>query len=310
MKIARIFVASAAVMVSILGCGETDTEEEAKSSVCEAPYQPFDTANYQNQILRVGAYTEIVGIRKSDDFKASDFERIEELYQTAASLQEKVQGREDDHDYASTVAIGALLDQEITEAIAAGTSNDEIAVQGQVVDKTLQRFFYLSVFHEMMKSQNTDNTADGIEKGWDEAFGYFGLNNDGDTPTGIAATIQKRDIEFGFTLMSDVFNGLLDGRCLVAEGNYGDLVAVIERVDLALLRGFALSVVHEMDEYEENPLIKGWEGLLYWNIVAEYVNTQDTGVHDTIQAEFDRGPESIDPDVVRAAIVGAFGFDL
>lgn len=295
----------------IAGCpDDTSDDDSADDQACEAPYTPFDAANYQNQFLRVGAYEQIVAIRKSEDFAASDFDTIEELYTTTASLQEKVQGREDDHSYATAVEIGAQLDVDITEAIAAGKAGDEIDVQGQIVDKTLQRFFFLSVYHEMMKSQDPDKTAADIDKGWDEAFGYFGTDNDGEEPTGIAKTLSKRDVEFGFALVAEVFNALLDGRCVAADADYVGVVDHIETADLAMLRGFALSVVHEMDEYDDDPLIKGWEALLYWNIISDYALTVDADLHAAVEAEFEKGVEAVDAPVLRQAVLDIFGFDL
>ena len=81
-------------------------------------------------------------------------------------------------------------------------------------------------------------------------------------------------------------------------------------VVLAINRGFALSVVHEMDEYAEDPLIKGWEALLYYSAVRDWVVANDSSAADVIDAEFAAGVDAIDPAAVRSAITGAFGFQL
>jgi hypothetical protein len=292
------------------GCVVEGDDDDSAAAECSAPYQPFEAGNYQNQLLRVGAYTQIVAIRKAEDFSSADFVTIEDLYINTADLQSKVQGRGDDHDYAEAGSIGDTLDGEIVAAIAAGKADDAIKVQGQIIDKTLQRFFYLSVFHEMMKSQAAAAAAPDVEAGWDEGFGYFGVANDGADQSGIAATLGKRDLEFGVTLVSDVFNGLVDGRCLVADVDYAGLVPIIDDVDISMLRGFALSVVHEMDEYSDDPLIKGWEGLLYWRIIAPYIDDADPTSYDAGEAEWALGVENIDTDIVRAAVTDSFGFDL
>ena len=306
----RLATMTALALALLVGCAPTTDDDDSAAAECGAPYQPFDAGNYQNQLLRVGAYEQIVAIRKSDTFAAADFATIEDLYINTASLQSKVQGRGDDHDYAAVEAIGVELDNAITSAIAAGKADDQIAVQGQIVDKTLQRFFYLSVHHEMMKSQEVDAAVLDVQVGWDEGFGYFGVDNTGADPSGIANTLSKRDVEFGVTLVAEVFNGLLDGRCLVESEDFAALPPVIDDVDTAILRGFALSVVHEMDEYDEDPLIKGWEGLLYWNAIAPYVASVDAAAAAAAEAEWALGVEAIDTAIVRAAVTDAFGFDL
>jgi hypothetical protein len=293
-----------------IGCSSDTTDGSMAPLTCEAPYQPFDAANYQSQIERVAAYEQIVAIRKSDDFAAEDFTSIANLYETTAGLRDKVSSRIDEHQSASITEVGADLDAAIMDAISKGTAGEEIPIQGQVVDKTLQRFFFLSVFHEMMASQEPGATQEDIEAGWDEAFGYFGLSNDGQTASGIAKTMHSRDEEFGLSLTSQIYNGLIEGRCAVADGDAEGAREVLEGVDTALLRGFAASVVHEMDEFSEDPLEKGWEGFLYWNIVADHVRMVDADGHATVVAEFDKGVESIDPAMVRSVVNNAFGLGL
>jgi hypothetical protein len=294
-------------------CGNKDGDDTADTdaaSNCSAPYAPFDAANYENQFLRVGAYTEIVALRKGDNFAATDFAEIEDLYLNTASLAEKVEGRTDDHAEASVPAIGAVLHGDITDAIAAGMADTDISVQGQIVDKTLQRFFGLSVLHEGLKSADDANTLEEAQAGWDEGFGYLGISNDGQDVSGIAGTLASRDEEFGFSTAETAFNGLLDGRCALANGDREAAVAAIMDVDEAIMTGFALSVVHEMDEYADDPLIKGWEALLYYRAIADQVGVLDAGAKATVDAEFEKGVEAIDAAVVRAAIVDAYGFGI
>ncbi len=300
-------------MLLLVAC-TSDTEDTADSgdtlADCTAPYAPFDAANYDNQVLRVGAYEQIVAIRKSDDFAAADFDEIESLYVDTASLSQKVEGRTDDHDWASVEAIGPVLHGAITDAIAAGKADTEIKVQGQIIDKTLQNFFALSIFHEGTKSDDDAKTLEEAQAGWDEAFGYFGISNDGQDTTGISNTLSKRDVEFGTSLTDGVFNALVDGRCALEGGDREGALEARDEADLAILQGFALSVVHEMDAYDEDPLIKGWEGYLYWLAVADHVAHLDPTAHDTIAAEWEAGVDGIDASAVRAAVVDAYGFDL
>ena len=295
----------------LLGCPPAgDDDDSAQAQQCGAPYAPFSAANYQNQIVRVDAYEQIVAIRKAAEFSAADFDTIEDLYVNSADLAAKVAGRTDDHSYASNEAAGVALDLLIREAIANGKNDQEIAVQGLIIDKSLQRFFYLSVYHEVMKSQDPSLTAADVEIGWDEAFGYFGIDNEGLTGKGIAATVAKRDQKFGLGLQGEIFNALVDGRCALEEGDLGSLPAIIEDLDLALLRTFALSVVHEMDEYNDNPQIKYTEGLLFWLIIEDYVKHLDSAKHAELSAAMMVEWDQLDAPAVRQGIIDVFGFSL
>lgn len=307
----RLSLALSLMLLAACG-GDAPANDSGSSDAlpCGAPYAPFDAANYENQFLRVGAYEQIVALRKGDSFSAADFDAIEALYTDTAELQGKVQGRTDDHSYTTDPAVGATLDGLITAAIAAGKADESIAVQGQIIDKTLQRFFYLSVFHEGMKAADDANALEDMQIGWDEGFGYFGISNDGTTTEGIAATLQKRDDEFGLSLVDTAYNGLLDGRCGLAGDDTAAALDALASVDLAIVQGFALSVVHEMDEYADDPLIKGWEGKLYWDAVADYALSADAANHAVAAEAFAGDLEAIDAPTVRAAVIDAFGLAL
>ena len=288
--------------LTLTGCG-VEAPADPLEPGCGAPYEPFAATNYENQLLRVDAYEQIGAICDLDEISESDFAAIEALYVDTASLQEKVQGRTDDHDYASVVEVGASLDARIVHAIESGKSGSSPAVQCQIVDKTLQRFFALSVFHEGMKSADPDRTLEEMQVGWDEAFGYLGLSNDGTTTKGVAHTLEKRDDEFGFSTTDLAFNGLLDGRCALESGDPSGALDALADMDHALLTGLALSIVHEMQVYGDDPLVKGWEGALYWEAVSDWVQQLDADAHHVISSEFMKAPDEIDPVVVHDQMV-------
>ena len=295
--------------LTLVGCG-VEAPTDPLEAGCGAPYEPFAATNYQNQLLRVDAYEQIGAICDQAVISESDFAAIETLYVETASLQEKVQGRTDDHAYASVVEVGASLDAQIIDAIEAGRTGANSDVQCQIIDKTLQRFFALSVFHEGWKSADPDRTLEEMQVGWDEAFGYLGLSNDGTTTRGVAQTLEKRDAEFGFSTTDLAFNGLLDGRCALEAGDPAGALAALEGVDHALLTGLALSVVHEMEVYGDDPLVKGWEGALYWNAVSDWVQQLDPDAHSEISTEFTKAPDEIDSAVVYDHMVRALDLGL
>lgn len=292
----------------LFACNGGETDETDTSATCGAPYEPFLASNYEAQLQRVDAFEQIVALSDATDFSASSFAAMETLYGTA-DLSAKVVGRTDDHAGASTVAIGAVLDADIRAALAAGAAGDDIHVQAQIIDKSLQRFFALSVYHEGQGAADPEMAAADVAGQWDEGFGYFGLSNDGQTAKGIAATLAKRDTEFGLSLVDTAFNGLIDGRCALVTDDRAAALTALEVIDGAVLTGFAASVVHEMDEYEESsdPVVYA-EAELYWKAVKDATTARDATSAAAIQAEFDEGAGNAEPEAVREAIATAWGF--
>lgn len=229
-------------------------------------YVAFDAANYQNQILRVGAYVEMNEKMKAaasadpfdPDANRAAFEQAKKLYEETASFRDKVKGRVDDH-LPDKPNVGAELDARIIEWLDKGAqAQDGLAatIARQWVDKSLAEFFFLSVHHEMVQ---------GATKNWDEAFGYFGAPEDNDEGgrKGLAAIATKRDGTNGTTLELDIYNGLIDGSCELARAlaeagtdkiDYTTVPAlkgIVEDTDRAMQEVLAYSAGHEAFEMVE-----------------------------------------------------------
>jgi hypothetical protein len=220
-----------------------------------ASYVAFDSANHENQDLRVQAYEDMIALmnaaKEDPSQAAANFAEARDLYVNTASLQEKVQGRNDDH-LEGQPNIGADMDAVILAALAngEGAANAlEVNLAKQAVDKTMIEFFFLSVFHEMVL---------GAAEKWDEAYGYFGSgeNNSEADAEGLAKVALKRDGDNGTTLKDEIFYGLVDGSCALAgalkeDGPQVDVFAVdaikdqVELTDLAMQKVLAFSVGHE-----------------------------------------------------------------
>ncbi len=243
-------------------CGD-DVGSQGQNDViaqCQATgYIAFDSANHQNQDIRVGVFSQmndLMSDAKSDFTLAADrFARAKNLYTDLASsakFRDKVQGRNDDHLDGSPLQ-GDRLDATIIQWLdfgVAATSNVEASVAKQWVDKTLQEFFFLSVHQELVA---------GSRKNWDEAFGYYGAKADNDEANleGLANTAFKRDSNNGTNLRAEVFNDLIDGSCEVEKAlqeagaeqidvtAFIPVDAIIARIDLNLQEVLAYSAGHE-----------------------------------------------------------------
>ncbi len=342
-----------ACLVLVAGCDSepaatpTDAGNGGQSA---AGYAPFSLANLQSQQARVGAYSAIGAIRKAASFSAADFgddctswspaatesadpTKIASLYIETASLAAKVAGRKDDHAWNVGAAIGAEIHADICAAIGAGSKTDAatakdavggIGWHAQVVDKSLQHFFYQSVFHEL---------SAGARKNWDEAVGYFGADLGGDPAKaqGIAATTRSRDSGCKTTYHASILAKMKAGAvaldaALTAAGKTGnedalvplpaDVQGIVDDVDRMLREVFALSVAHELIELKagDNPTIKLIEARMYWRILEPFVLGWDadhgTSHAATIAAELDKdAAASLDPDAVLAGLEAVFALN-
>ena len=323
----------------------SDTKSDTTSA--GKGYQPFQQANLANQLLRVGAWQTINTLRKSADFKAehfgescskwsptataaSDPKKFASLYVETANLGAKVAGRKDVHPYANPVELGKQLDAAICAAIEAGakagsTARDSVGSidwHAQIIDKSLQQFFYASLFNYLM---------DGSRKGYDEGIGYYGMSLDGAEGIGLAGTVASRDANCGTTYASQIWDLLRSGRAkldaaLTAEGKTGnedklskqtpDLQALASEIDGKILEVLALSLGREMIGIQkgDKPAIKLIEGRMFAAMLLPYVadwDKQKTTAHAAaLQSLLQDDPTKADTAKILSAIQAIWGLDV
>lgn len=243
----------------------------SSSPQCESnSYVAFDSANHASQDVRVATHTKLNALLSgaATDLASSDtaaaakkFADAKTLYTdpvASASLQEKVQGRLDEH-VAGNPLQGDRMDATIVKWLDFGAKAQtelEATVAKQWVDKTLTEFFFLSVHHELLL---------GEREKWDEAFGYFGsgANNQESGLQGLASTAFKRDATNGTSLESTIYNALIDGSCeldqaLTAAGSTSidvkssaKLLSTVDTIDVSMQKVLAYSAGHEAFEMRE-----------------------------------------------------------
>jgi hypothetical protein len=320
-----------ALVVAVLagGCGGGhDTHDGgADGATPSNVYVPFSPSNLQAQQARVGIYEELVAARKAmgfDKTKCGDVAApaagtLAEIYTRndaiGGVLRDKVKGRVDDHGYNQGAKIGMAMDEIITRALADCSAGKLDPVPaGQLVEKTLQWFFYASVYHELTLGQKVDGESPAK---WDEAFGYYGRSADGATSRGISGTAKKRDENFKTTLNDAIYRGFIDGRGHVAAKHGSGVAEVATKIDNNLLAVFALSTAREF------ALIPGAQGAQAAEFLAEgigFFNVIEPAMKQTAAADakFVRDelakadyakPTAIDNPGIVTRIEKAFGVD-
>lgn len=318
------WLTSLAVAMSLLfigvGCGGsgTSTTNPANPTPSQSgeSYVPFNPANLANQVLRVLVYQDFADGRGSptssffDEFLIDYIGGLETTYGDH-QLQTKVVGREDDHTYATLdqPELGAELDKIINDAVVLGSADtDGSSLQkdmGHVIDKTLLRFFYLSIYHEMFKGINktqelfaAGETTDGNEtaegpKNWDEAFGYFGLAENGeDFCRGVCATVEKRVENFPDTFTGfkeEIFQALIRGKAALVAGDFATALEQRDFVDSQLLFLFAVSCARELHDYQtadtsDKKATKLVEARIFVDILNPFIRSQSGGDADFLRA--------------------------
>jgi hypothetical protein len=255
-----------AALGALTGCGSDNESivQEAQGQNCAAgaSYEAFDAANHAAQDARLDAHVQMMA--KADEAlddptqAAAAYAAIESLYTDTAELQAKVKGRADDHA-GGDPAVGAEIDSLILATIAKGkaaTTDYELDVAKEVLDKALKRFFYLSVYHELVE---------GTRGTYDEAYGYLGTgptNAEGEQRA-LARVARTMDGINGTTLSSDLFASVRAGSCALDQRLTKDgaesidwttdeaYAAEVREIDGLLLDTMALYVGHEMFELAE-----------------------------------------------------------
>jgi hypothetical protein len=329
-----LFAATSLIACGGGSSGQTPDGDAIVSGTPSSAYMPFATANLTEQMAHVDAYERIRTIRAKTDFAASDFGNlvatsptggtIADIYVHTPGLRDKVVGRTQSHPYgagAGTNALGKAMDAVIAKAIADGAAGKDPKVHGQIIHKTLQRFFYESVFHELSARSAT---------AYDVAFGYTGLDVSGDRSKakGIAATAVARDERFSTDFHGTIFQEFLKGKAaldqkvagaatgVVAKGQLPALEAAITEIDQQWLRVFAYSAGYEFVDVAKNaePGQVLAEAAMYFEIIEDFMKTRDADAAAYVRAQVDATPydraTTIDTTGIAARINKTFGIDV
>lgn len=332
-----------ALLTLSTGCGSDNQQvlDDAKGQNCGATtYTPFAAANHAAQDERVALQATIGTMAEealADLTKAPKiFADIEGLYASTAELQAKVQGRADDHypDDADAKTVGATIDAQILAGIALGKgakSETDVDMAKEIIDKSLSRFFYLSVYHELVEGERGT---------YDEAFGYLGTGakNDAASRLSIAAIASRRDETNGTTFEAQLFDKIIEGSCAIDKAlkaasadsiswkDDASYAKVVGEIDALMLQVLAASVGHELFEPlssvdAEEAKVAFHEGAYYFFAVEKAMIAKGgdaatdaakiRAMIDAAKAKLDAGDADwmtgFDSGFVRDRVTAAFG---
>ena len=257
-KIIRIKMGAGLLSLAALGACPLNEIPEGTSPQCEgSAYTAFDLEHLQGPTAQIADQTQMQALLEEalgDSALAADrFAAAQALY--AQRLQAAVRSAADDR-LATGTPVGSAIDERIVSALAAGaaaTTEFDIELAAETIDKALTHFFFVSVLQEL---------GQGEAEHWDRAFAYFGADaaNDLDRTQAFAGVAKRRDGNNGTAFEGAIFQNLVEGSCVLATrllsaeadsvdvGADAELSALVDEVDVAMRRVLAASVGHEAKE--------------------------------------------------------------
>ncbi len=220
-----------------------------------------------NQEERVAAAEKIDELRGMDP---PDFEGIE------TEWNDTLKGTAEKRDESN----GTTMVADIEAAIAAGKAGEDQGVNGQIVAKTLDRVFYLSVKSELaeVKELFDDKGDEGAVHKWDEAEAYY---------AGTGADVND-----------DVARAFKEGRKSILDD---DLLAVeifSQDIDKNIISHFANKIVAEAEDAqaatdEGEAAEKLTEGIIFYSIIADKFPAQDAEIMEALSSVETYIPETV-----------------
>ncbi|MGR3177290.1 MAG: hypothetical protein ACUZ8E_04470, partial [Candidatus Anammoxibacter sp.] len=221
----------------------------------------------------VAAFTEIGTLRKKDPISADD---ITTAYQ--GDLQALTKTVDTDNSL--------TLDADILGAIKNIRDNNEAKIATQVIDKTIQRVFFLTVLRRIVEVKNDfdSKTSTELNQKWDEAtIAFQALRNTASRGNRVL-TADRLFIEEGSDLDLD---GKIDAAFVLgkkaldkANASEDKITIKIQRqvIRLSLVRAYYIGVLREVDGIIDNrdsnidgAREKQKEGQVFYSIIEERI---------------------------------------
>jgi len=180
---------------------------------------------------------------------------------------------------------GLAMDNTILSAIDQIASGQQVAVATQIIDKTVQRVFALTLYNRITLVQESldDLSQQERELEWDRAYSAFQAIIGTAARENKVLTADRQLIESGSNpfLDSRVKLAFIEGKKILTQGTTNDhakLVIEREKIVDSLIRAFLIGVLREVqgiieerDRDLNEALEKQAEGIFFYNIVESVI---------------------------------------
>lgn len=256
----------------------------------------------------VSAFSEISTLRKAETI---DGDAIEAAYE--GELQDLVQEMDTENSL--------TLDSDITDAIEDIKNSNEPKLAAQVIDKTIQRVFYLAVLENITHARDDfeeDDTSE-LSQYWDQAYAAY-------QPLVGTADRENKVLTSDWTNIDTGSNPNLEDRITVAfirgqkalgkkDLEEDEITLGIQRqvIRLSLVRAFYIAVLREveaiLDNRDSNTEKAGEvqkEGEVYYRIIEEFVSRDNATGNETIKSQLTGDVSSVTADTIVSELSKGF----
>ncbi len=256
----------------------------------------------------VSAFTEIGTLRRDDPI---DGESIASAYE--GELQDLT--KEMDTEY------GLTLDSDILSAIEDIKNSNEPKLAAQVIDKTLQRVFYLAVMENITHARDDfeDDDTSELSQYWDQAYAaYQPLVGTADRENKVL-TSDRTNIDTGSNpnLEDRITVAFIRGKKALEKNNpdEDEITVGVQRqvIRLSLVRAFYIAVLREVEAILDNrdtntdkALEVQKEGEVYYRIIEEFVSRDNPTGNETIKSQLTGELSDVTADTIVSELSKGF----
>ncbi len=256
----------------------------------------------------VSAFSEIGSLRKVNPI---DGDAIASAYE--GELQDLT--KEMDTAYSLT------LDSDVSDAIEDIKNDVDPKLAAQVIDKTLQRVFYLSVLEHItdVRDDFDSETSSGLIEHWDQAYAaYQALVGTADRDNKVL-TSDRTNIDTGSNpnLEDQITVAFIRGKKALEKSipEEDEITVGVQRqvIRLSLVRAFYIAVLREIEAILDNRDTNTdkarevqKEGEVYYRIIEEFVSRDNPTGSETIQSQLTGELSSVDADTIVSELSKGF----
>lgn len=266
------------------------------------------TSDTETMDNAVSAFQEIGTLRKEDPI---DGDEIALVY--SGDLQDLTREMDDEYDLS--------MDEDILSAIDDIKNDNDSKLAAQVIDKTLQRVFYLAIYNRIteVRDDYDDESTSYLEALWDEAYSaYQTLFSTADRENKVL-TEDRLGIETGSNpnLEDQITVAFIRGKEALKKKDLeeDEITVGIQRqvIRLSLIRAFYIAVLREIEgilDYRdsdiEEALEKQKEGEVYYKIIEEYVSRDNPSGNETIKNQLTGDLFEVNADTIVSELSKGF----
>ncbi|MCF6154494.1 MAG: carboxypeptidase regulatory-like domain-containing protein [Candidatus Brocadia sp.] len=213
------------------------------------------------------------------------------------------------------------LDSDILAAIEDIKNNNEPDLAAQVIDKTLQRVFYLAILERITAARDNfhDAKKSDLKFLWDEAYSaYQPITGTADRENKVL-TEDRTSIETGSNpnLEDQILVAFIRGQKALDRKDHDEdeITLGIQRqvIRLSLIRAFYIAVLREVegvlnnrDSNPEKALVNQKEGEVYYRIIEEFVSRDNPEGNEIIKSQLAGDLADVNADTMVSELSKGF----